>query len=156
MLLEFLEASWMESIILVYFAVAMIGQDELAVSPIQIAMVTAALANNGVLSQPALIAAVQDSNGRWIAQERLASDHRIFDDSAAGKILAALPEVDGIIEYSSLVPSGSDESNNAWFLGLAPSNDPEFGVVVVNENKEDLSLVEDIGRSLLSEITLDN
>ena len=135
---------------------ALIGQDELAVSPVQIAMVTAALANNGVLSQPTLIAAVQDSNGRWIAQERLASDHRIFDDSAAGKILAALPEVDGIIEYSSLVPSGSDESNNAWYLGLAPSNDPEFGVVVVIENKEDLSSVEDIGRSLLSEITLDN
>lgn len=135
---------------------AMIGQGQLAVSPLQIAMVAAALANNGVLSQPDLVAAVQNTNGRWIDQDQLVGDRRIFDDIAANKILESLPNVDGIFEYSSLVPSGSDKAYNAWYIGLAPSNNPDFGVVVILENKEELSSVEDIGRSLLTETKLDN
>jgi cell division protein FtsI/penicillin-binding protein 2 len=111
------------------------------------------LANDGELLQPTLIAAVQDSNGRWISQEPLASGRRIFDESVANNILASLPVEDGILEYSSLVPSGSEGIYNAWYIGLAPSINPQYGVVVVLENKEDLDTVESIGRSLLSEIT---
>ncbi len=135
---------------------ALIGQDELAVSPLQIALVAAALANDGELLQPTLIAAVQDSNGQWITQEPSSPGRRIFDEFVANNILASLPVEDGILEYSSLVPSGSEGIYNAWYIGLAPSINPQYGAVVVLENKEDLDTVESIGRSLLSEITLNS
>ncbi len=138
---------------------ALIGQGRLAVSPVQIAIAAAALVNDGLLRQPKLIAALQDSDGRWITQDSTPigdSQVSIFDESTANLILSSLSEADGILEYSSLVPSATEPNSNAWYVGFAPSDDPQYAVVIVLENKEDLGSAESIGRMLLTEIVTEN
>jgi peptidoglycan glycosyltransferase len=134
---------------------AMIGQDAPAVSPLQISMLAAALVNNGLLLQPKMVDAVQDSNGRWVVQNSPEDGRKIFDESVANTILSALPHDNGILEYISLVPSGSDDAFDAWYIGLSPAENPQFGAVVVLENKRDLTEVENIGRTLLSEFSFE-
>lgn len=131
---------------------ALNGQDSLALNPLQIAMVTGALANDGELKQPSLIAAFQDSNGQWISNAPVADGRIIFDSSVANQILASLPVEENLIEYSTLVSSGTEQSSNAWYIGLGPSTNPQYGVIMVLENQEDLSQAEGIGRSLLTGI----
>jgi hypothetical protein len=63
-----------------------------------------------------------------------------------------LHQTDDIIEYSTLVLSGPEGEMNGWYLGLFPANAPRYAVVVVVEDSTDLSVVEAVGRGLITAV----
>lgn len=128
---------------------AAIGQDALAVNPLQLGLALAALANDGQYGPAQLVAAEQDQLGKWIATAQTSSSVQVVPKEVARKILNAFSQNDGIREQEVIVLSGPEGELNSWYLGLAPAADPRYGVVVVAEDDDGAQSATEIGRDLL-------
>lgn len=135
-------------------ALAVIGQDNLTVTPLQISLALAALANDGRLPSPQLVMAVQDESGQWQPQPAgVANEARqVVPAAAAQAILAALPRHESLSEYATLALAGPGGSQNSWYLGLAPAGAPQYLVVVLVEDSESAFEAQRLGRALLNAI----
>jgi cell division protein FtsW (lipid II flippase) len=125
------------------------GQDVLTVTPLQVSLAWAALANQGQVPQPRLVAAVQDWDGRWQPVAPKAPLGVAVSPAVAAAILAALPRADDRIEFAALVLSGPEGITNGWYLGLAPAARPRYAVVVVIEGSDNIFGAQRAGRALL-------
>lgn len=128
-----------------------IGQDNLVLTPLQVAVAWAALAGNGRLPTLQLVSATQDGDGNWQMAEVVMGEETAVRPPIAGQILQALPEWNGIREFSALALSGPEGGANSWYLGLYPADNPAYAVVVALEGAADLALAEQIGREVLRE-----
>jgi peptidoglycan glycosyltransferase len=125
-----------------------IGQDKLAVVPLQMAQVAAAVANGGKLMKPQIWNRVIDPDGRTtdrldpseysqpvssetaeelttamegVVSEGTGTNAAISGVQVAGKTGTA--ETPG----NKACGGGSDE-NQAWFIGFAPADDPQIAI----------------------------
>jgi len=125
-----------------------IGQERLAVTPLQMAEVAAAIANKGKLMKPQIWSRVVDPDGRTVksldpseysqavsaqtAEELTTAMEGVV--SAGTGTNAAIPGVavagkTGTAEtpYNESCGGGTDE-NQAWFIGFAPAEDPKIAI----------------------------
>ena len=123
-----------------------IGQDKLNVTPLQMAMVAAAVANDGELMEPRLWSKVIDTDGR---EERMDSERmsRVMSDETAetlqsmmtdvvnegtgGAAALAADQVAGKTGTAEIIPE--QNLNQAWFIGFAPAENPRAAVAVTVE-----------------------
>lgn len=125
-----------------------IGQDKTQVSPLQINLATAAIANGGVMMQPYVIERVVTADGRVIRRYEpkeygtvMSSEEaqimtelmKAVVDHGTGKRINDLPFTvagkTGSAEFSSI-----KAQSHAWFTGFAPAENPQIAVTVVMEN----------------------
>ncbi len=128
---------------------AAIGQDSLSVSPLQVLLAWATLANGGQKQAINVMDAVRGPHGEWEENDKEESSQRIIQVSTADMILDALPRHQGYAEYAVPVLSGPEGATNTWYLGLTPGDSPQYAVVVVLEDNESIIDVEQIGRTML-------
>jgi peptidoglycan glycosyltransferase len=125
-----------------------IGQDKTQVSPLQINLVTAAIANGGVMMQPYVIERVVTADGRTIRR----FEPREYGTVMSGEESAILTELMiGVVDHGTgkrindlpftvAGKTGSAEfsaiktQSHAWFTGFAPAEDPQIAVTVIVEN----------------------
>jgi peptidoglycan glycosyltransferase len=124
-----------------------IGQFDVRVTPMQVAMVSAGIANGGVVMRPNLIKTVQSSQDLEVIDtpepERLSE--AVSSDVAEqlkGMMLevvrdgsgtrAQIPGVD-VAGKSGTAQLGDDDPPLAWFTAFAPADDPQVAVAVVIE-----------------------
>jgi penicillin-binding protein A len=121
-----------------------IGQERLRVTPLQMAEVTAAVANGGELMEPRLWSKVIDSDGR---ETKLDPDRqsRVMSEDTASELndmmqsvvqegtgtAAALSGID--VAGKTGTAEISDGVNQAWFIGFAPADDPQIAVAATVE-----------------------
>jgi peptidoglycan glycosyltransferase len=131
-----------------------LGQAELTVSPLQVALAYGALAS-GQLAPPRLVEAVQATGGGWeaVALEDAATVP-VLRPATTALMRAALPESDEIRGLSVPVLSAPGGQVNQWYVGLAPGGDPRYVVVVVLEQPAEPALAETIGRAVLAQALL--
>ncbi|PIE79580.1 MAG: hypothetical protein CSA11_11345 [Chloroflexi bacterium] len=127
---------------------AAIGQDNLIITPLQIAQAWLTLSNNGRFPTLRLVSHVQDKSGEWLSfpldslpGETAVSPQTAFD------ILQSLPKNNAITEFSTLVLSGPEGTTNTWYLGATPTGQ---AIVIVLEDQADLEKIEEIGREILT------
>ncbi|OPX84206.1 MAG: Penicillin-binding protein A [Pelotomaculum sp. PtaB.Bin104] len=123
-----------------------IGQGELLVSPLHMALVAAAVANQGVIMRPFVVYSVSDSAGDTIQQTVsrpwfTATTPEITRIIKAGMVEAvsygtaravALPGVQVAGKTGSAEnPHGQ---THAWFIGFAPAEQARLAVAVILEN----------------------
>lgn len=124
-----------------------IGQGKTQVSPVQLNLITAAIANGGTLMQPVLVDKVVSANDKVI-EENKPKEYADLMTQEEAQILTSLME-DVVQEgtgkalrdqsYTSAGKTGSAEFNSvkedshAWFTGFAPVEDPEIAVTVIVE-----------------------
>ncbi|MGI9018656.1 MAG: peptidoglycan D,D-transpeptidase FtsI family protein [Euzebya sp.] len=134
-----------------------IGQRDVRVSPLQMALVAAAIGNGGVMMQPRLVTEVQDFAGRAV-REYPAEPRRIGGIGAGQAIsqeaAAALTQmmvavvnsgtgrnasVSGVqvAGKTGTAEQGDGEPPDVWFIGFAPAEDPRVAVAVVVEGGGD-------------------
>lgn len=123
-----------------------IGQGDVTATPLQVALMTAAVANGGYLLRPHVVNEILDAEGNVIERvepewtrvpvdpEHLAVIRRgmrtsVIEGAAAN---ASVPGYDvagktGTAEFT--LPDGTVK-NHAWFTGFAPYSDPEVVVTV--------------------------
>jgi penicillin-binding protein A len=128
---------------------AVLGQDALTITPLQLALAYAALANNGYLRQPHLTAARQDQDGIWRLSPPKADEAQPMTTTTARAILASLSAGDNIREHTAVALSGPEGSTLSWYIGFAPANAPRYLVVVALEQTADAETAVAIGRELL-------
>lgn len=127
-----------------------IGQYDVRVTPMQVAMISAGIANGGQVMTPYLIETVRDKDLSVIDTTTAQEFNDAISQSTAEELTemmvavvqdgsgyrAALPEVQvagktGTAEY------GSSGAAHAWFTGFAPADDPQIAVAVIVESATD-------------------
>ncbi|SEB37996.1 peptidoglycan D,D-transpeptidase FtsI family protein [Microbacterium hydrocarbonoxydans] len=122
------------------------GQGQVTATPLQIAMVAAGIANDGVVMNPRLIDTVIGNDLSVV---------RAFEDSEFGRALEATVADDVTASMVASVSNGAaqgaridgvdvagktgttendDNPYTLWFTGFAPANDPEVAVAVLVED----------------------
>jgi peptidoglycan glycosyltransferase len=123
-----------------------IGQDKLNVTPLQMAMVVAAVANDGELMEPRLWSKLIDTDGREeeLDPERMS---RVMSEETANTLTEMMTDVvnegtggaAALAEDQVAGKTGTAEIdvdagiNQAWFIGFAPADDPEIAVAATIE-----------------------
>lgn len=148
---------------------AAIGQGNLEVTPLQLVMASAAIANDGWLYRPQIVRAITDTNGNVIREvqpeliRRIPIDPKHFQvvregmrlSVTEGPNIAARDQCSGLsiagktgtAEFGPLItipaPDGRGtrevRQSHAWFVGFAPYDDPEIEVLVLVEGAGDMN-----------------
>ena len=133
---------------------ASIGQDNLLVTPLQVALAWSALGQDGRLPIPKLVMAVGETTSNQLAPIGVTDEGETAVSPATAQILRRhLTQTDGFLEHAVLVLSGPEGEMDAWYLGMAPANDPRYALVIVVEDSKDWVGVTTIGRTLLATIS---
>ena len=126
---------------------ASFGQSSVRASPLQMAMVSAAIANDGVLMQPNLVESVVAADLTPIQSFQASEFGRPISSATAEALTQAMVAsvdngaasnamIDGIqvAGKTGTAENGAGEPFTLWFTGFAPANDPEVVVAVVVQN----------------------
>lgn len=126
-------------------AEAAIGQGQVEVTPLNMALMVSAIANEGKMVKPYLVKRVEDSDGRFISL----TETEILSNVMAPNMASELTEM-----MKSVVVRGTGRNANisnvqvagktgtaqitprpshSWFVGFAPADDPRIAVAVVLE-----------------------
>lgn len=132
---------------------AAIGQDTLTITPLQAARATAALVGDGRLPGLRLVDRLQGSDRNWVIQppSAPASSTALVSVATAAAIREGWTLDEEALTFSALVLAKPDGGRNAWFLGMAPADDPQFVLALVLEDVDDAEAAEELGRKLLLE-----
>ncbi len=129
-----------------------IGQENLSVTPLQVGLALGALGNDGVLPYPQIGEAILTAEGKERPWHLDASASRAVSAQAARAVRRALPDSEGIAEFSPLVLSGPAGRANSWYTGMWSGATAEYVAVVVLENSGDEGAAQTIGRTLLGAV----
>ena len=141
-----------------------IGQGDVQVTPLQLAVATAAIANKGVLLKPRLVKSVTDNQGKIISstQPEIISQNFVKPDalaiireamhqtitSGSGRSLSKIPGSAG--GKTGTAQTGIGNNTHAWFTVFAPYDDPKIVLTVLVENGgEGSSIAAPIARDVL-------
>ena len=123
------------------------GQYDDKVTPLQMAMVSAAIANGGVLMQPTLIDSITAADLRVIQQ----FEPEVFSTPVSPEVSATMVQmlVNGVSNGAAsnarisgvdvggktgTAENGEGEAYTLWFTGFAPAVNPQVAIAVVLEN----------------------
>jgi peptidoglycan glycosyltransferase len=123
------------------------GQFDVRVTPLQVAMISAAIANNGVLMAPTVVDSVlardlsplspftpvEYSTPIGLATAETLRDMMVADVSDGVASGARIPGV-SVAGKTGTAENGEREPYTLWFTGFAPAVNPRVAVVVVVEN----------------------
>ena len=142
---------------------AAIGQGYVSVTPLQMAVATAAVANGGILYKPRLVRAVREratsrlrevtpqDRGTVPLQDRTfallhESLHRVVTHGTGGRARSKIVEIAGKTGTAQTVGARPVQAglnheavpkqfrDHAWFVAYAPADDPRIAVAVIVEN----------------------
>ncbi|WP_125614175.1 peptidoglycan D,D-transpeptidase FtsI family protein [Specibacter cremeus] len=121
-----------------------IGQQSVLVTPLQIAMMTSAIANGGVQMKPDLVKAVRTPDLKAVSSFTPETLRTSTTPEIARQITEWMVSVvDNGIARAAAVPGvqvagktgtaeiGDTGLNNSWFTGFAPANDPQVEVTIM-------------------------
>jgi peptidoglycan glycosyltransferase len=127
-----------------------IGQERLQVTPLQIAMVAAAVANGGKLMKPQIWSRVIDPDGRVVKRMEPSQYSQPVSAETAAELNTAMQgvvregtgtnaNIQGVTVAGKTGTAetpgnescgGGSEENQAWFMGFAPAEDPKIAIAV--------------------------
>ena len=128
------------------------GQKDVAVTPLQNAMVAAAIANDGVLMQPYLVDRLEGPDLAEISNTAPAELRRAVSPQVAAKLSDLMVAAEKFTQQDGAIPGvqiasktgtaehGTDPRNtppHAWYIAFAPAESPRVAVAVLVENGGD-------------------
>jgi len=133
----------------VFLAYSSIGQKCTTASPLQMAMVASAIADNGVIMTPHVMDQIRDSDGNLVEQYQPTPWKRATSAATAQAITALMRQVVlvGTANYVGFLPqddvaaktgtaqAGVGNTNvNGWMIAFAPASHPTVAIAVVIPN----------------------
>ncbi len=125
-------------------ALAALGQDKLAISPLQVALITAAIAEHGTLPAAQLVLETQGRDGQWLALAPAGAATEALPPSAADQVADWMAG-----GYSATAISSDAGTALAWFTAFLRGNEAHYAVAVLLE-VGDVEAAEAIGRAVLA------
>jgi len=122
-----------------------IGERDLRVTPLLMAMIAAAVGNDGVAMRPYVVDAIVTSSGDAVRRTEPSPLARMFDTSVAADLRTMMEavvasgtgtaaRVDGLIVAGKTGTAEGSGGPHAWFIGVAGVDQPEIAVAVVVES----------------------
>ncbi|MED7928702.1 penicillin-binding protein 2 [Nonomuraea sp. LP-02] len=128
-------------------AMASIGQRSNRMTPLQMAMIAAGIANNGTVMKPYLVNKITDAKGDTIDEadpdeltdavsEDTASKLRQMMVSVVQNGTANLAQVPGVqvAGKTGTAETADGQPPHAWFISFAPADDPKIALAVIVES----------------------
>jgi peptidoglycan glycosyltransferase len=132
---------------------AAIGQEALTVTPLHMAMVVAAAGNGGMMPPVHLVLEEQGVDGNWQPAPLPTQAAGVISSALAERLRSALRLSDDgrVLGRGSFALAGTDLPSHVWFLGLAPVEEPRYGVAVLLEHggADGLAQAERVGQDAL-------
>lgn len=142
------------------------GYGKSQVTPLHMAMVTSAIANDGKMMQPYMVAEIINKDNKKIYKAKKKVLSEVTDKDSAQTIRDMMVDVvnegTGKAAYINGIQvagktGSADKSNgliDAWFVGFAPAYDPQIAVAIVLEDSKDTGGVSaaPIARGLMFDI----
>jgi penicillin-binding protein A len=132
-------------------AFAGIGQGDVAATPLQMALVAAAVANGGRVPRPQLVREVRDPSGSVLESQRSAPLGRAFSATTAAELTRMMTsvvtegtgtaaQIEGVevAGKTGTAQSAEGAAPHAWFICFAPAGNPQIAVAVLVENGGEL------------------
>jgi len=124
-----------------------IGQERLQVTPLQMALVAAGVANGGSLMRPHLVREVRDRDGRTVRRIKPSEQSDVMKRRTAAQLGAMMAKVveegtgtaaalEGISVAGKTGTAEKGIANQAWFIGFAPVVNPRIAIAVTVEQTE--------------------
>ena len=124
-----------------------IGQRDVRATPLQMAMVSAAIANGGIVMNPDLVDEVTAPDlsplqqfepseyGRAISQQTAATMVQMMVNGVENGA-ASNARIDGVsvAGKTGTAENGESDPYTLWFTGFAPADDPQYAITVLVEN----------------------
>jgi cell division protein FtsI/penicillin-binding protein 2 len=128
-----------------------IGQGAFTATPLQAAVSYAILANGGKVMEPRVVDRIVDANGNLVADidspvvgnveisestrtELLTDLNKVVTSGTASTAFVEFgPGLELVAGKTGTSQTTSTKDNHAWFIGVAPIDDPQFVVAVVIE-----------------------
>lgn len=112
------------------------GQGELLITPLQMAIVAATVANGGVRPTPYMVSEIRDDNGEVLQRFRPDDAGRVISAQAAAELsrlmdIATPGEAIWGKTGTAETPTGDDHS---WWAGFGPGENPRYAIAVIVEN----------------------
>lgn len=133
-------------------ALASIGQGDTLETPLQNAMIAAAIANGGKLMQPTLVDCVRSSDLSVLSQTTPTLKSQAFSSKTADKLTTMMEAVvskeltglsiDGVkvAAKTGTAQTGTDnDSTDAWLMAFAPADDAKIAIALVVHDANELS-----------------
>ncbi len=122
-----------------------IGQSDLLVTPLQMAMVVSTVADGGTLMKPTLTTKVVNPDGQIVEDVTPQVEAQVMKPSVAAELRTMMTQVveEGTGQSANLeglnaagktgtaTINSAENLDDAWFIGLAPVSDPKIAVAVV-------------------------
>ncbi|MGR0218848.1 peptidoglycan D,D-transpeptidase FtsI family protein [Agromyces sp. ZXT2-6] len=123
------------------------GQGDVRATPLQMAMVSAAIANDGIVMNPDLVDAITAPDFRTIEEFSAAEFGRAISAETARTMTemmvqgvengaASNARIDGVsvAGKTGTAENGEDDPYTLWFTGFAPADDPQYAITVLVED----------------------
>lgn len=120
------------------------GQERLLVTPIQMAMIAAGIANDGVVMRPQVVRRILKPDSSILSQSAPEELGEAVSPQTAAELTAMMElvvqsgtgtaaQVPGVrvAGKTGTAETGRPEGNNAWFIGFAPADETRVAVAVV-------------------------
>ncbi len=124
------------------------GQERLLVTPIQMAMVAATIANGGVLMRPHVIDEIRAPDGTIVTRVGPHKVHRAISEQTAQELnqmmqavvtggTGTLEQIPGVAVAgkTGTAETGIQSKYDTWFIAFAPAEAPRVAVAVALENQ---------------------
>ena len=128
------------------FAFAGIGQGPVSVTPLQMALVAAGLANGGTIMQPHVVKAIRDSDGNLVRKIDDKEWKTAVSPATAQAVAAMMvtvvqsgtgtaAQISGVTVAGKTGTAQNDTgSPHAWFVAFAPAEAPQIAIAVIVEH----------------------
>jgi penicillin-binding protein A len=125
--------------------VSSIGQQDVQLTPMQAAMIAAAVANRGTLMKPYLVSQVQAPDLTVIDKTDPEEMSQPVSEEVAGQLTEMMTSVvnngtgrrariDGVQVAGKTGTAENSADDHSWFIGFAPADDPKIAVAVFVRN----------------------
>jgi peptidoglycan glycosyltransferase len=125
-----------------------IGERDVRATPLHMAMIAAAVANDGVAVNPFAVRRIFDADGQPVEEREVSEVGRAMDSSTAATITQMMERVvtEGTGRQAAVpgvrvagktgTATGTGEFSNPWFIGFAPVDNPTIALAVLIEGSE--------------------
>jgi peptidoglycan glycosyltransferase len=132
-------------------ALSAIGQQDVAATPLEMALIASAIANGGVIMKPHVMQEIRDSEGRHVRNYKPEQWLRATSPETAAAVRdmmigvvtggtatrAAIPGIQVAGKTGTAQTSGNNV--HAWLIAFAPADAPKVAVAVIVEDQPGLS-----------------
>ena len=130
---------------------AAVGQGQLTVSPLQVALIASTLASDGSMPVPRLEARLQDISGEWRDTPQPEAPRLVVSSAVAQALLGAWQRYEGdVAGHLGVAIAGEGKAPHAWFMGVGPpQRGRRYAVAVILEHADVTQGAAEIGVELL-------